>query len=106
MRRAARGLTAAPNAARAECTFHLEVLSSDYGDDADRSVFWLTQEVLLDHAPPVFPPLGPVVLPVHFMGDAQKAPLLRLSVAAERLDAPQPPSAPHVSPPYEPAYML
>ena len=85
----------------------MEVLSSDYGDDADRSVFWLTQEVLLDHAPAVFPPLGPVVVPVHFMGDAQKAPLLRLSVAAERLNAPQPPSSPRmISPPYEEAYMV
>ena len=84
----------------------MEVLSSDSGDDADRSVFWLTQEVLLDHTPAVFPPLGPVVVPVHYMGDAQKAPLLRLSVAAERLDAPQPPSAPHLSQPYEEAYML
>ena len=93
-------------------------MTSDYGDD--RSVYWLTQEVLLDHTPPVFPPLGPVVVPVHYMGEAQKAPLLELRVLAERLHAPQPQSAPYdgaggslpsygmpdASPPYEPAYMV
>jgi hypothetical protein len=92
---------------RAECTFQLEIMTSGSGDD--RSAYWLTHEVLLDHAPAVFPPLGPVVLPVHYMGEAQKAPLLELRVLAERLPAPQAQSvgAPaDTSPPYEEAYML
>ena len=83
-------------------------MTSDYGDD--RSC-WLTQQVLLDHSPSVFPPLGPVVVPVHYMGEAQRAPLLELRVLVERLPASAPFGGaggrfglPDASPPYEEAY--